>query len=156
MRKPRALNRLGVWLCHELNRRNLSKAEFAFLIGTTPQNLSDILRGNRSAEDTLKKWERKCRQALNDMDGIAAVGCEASVSYQIVCSMVEIEGTRRFTYGLQMLENRVGERRIADEIQDISFCPEEVSVMERRFNLERVTEEHFRDLVFDHVFECYS
>lgn len=45
MRKPRALNRLGVWLCHELNRRNLSKAEFAFLIGTTPQNLSDILRG---------------------------------------------------------------------------------------------------------------
>lgn len=90
------------------------------------------------------------------MDGIAAVGCEASVSYQIVCSMVEIEGTRRFTYGLQMLENRVGERRIADEIQDISFCPEEVSVMERRFNLERVTEEHFRDLVFDHVFECYS
>ena len=93
MRKPRALNRLGVWLCHELNRRNLSKAEFAFLIGTTPQNLSDILRGNRFAEDTLKKWERKCRQALNDMDGIAAVGCEASVSYQIVCSMVEIEGT---------------------------------------------------------------
>ena len=50
------------------------RQEFAFLIGTTPQNLSDILRGNRFAEDTLKKWERKCRQALNDMDGIAAVG----------------------------------------------------------------------------------
>ena len=59
MRKPRALNRLGVWLCHELNRRNLSKAEFAFLIGTTPQNLSDILRGNRFAEDTLKKMGKE-------------------------------------------------------------------------------------------------
>ena len=32
MRKTRAYNQLGLWLSQELNKRNLSKSEFAVLI----------------------------------------------------------------------------------------------------------------------------
>lgn len=36
MKRNRPLNDLGIWLMHELNRRDLSSKEFANVIQTTP------------------------------------------------------------------------------------------------------------------------
>ena len=47
MTKRRPLNDLGLWLLPELNRRNIPQKAFARLLHTTPQNLTDLLRGRR-------------------------------------------------------------------------------------------------------------
>ncbi len=149
MKKPRAYNELGLWLSQELNRRNLSKSEFAVFIGTTPQNLSDILRGHRFAKETLHKWEAKCRSVFRGMDEAQNRGSHHSISYQIICTQVEIEGNLHFTYGLQMLDSRT----ILDEVPDISVRPCEVADMAERFTNGKVAQVHFRDLVFDRVYD---
>ena len=152
MKKTRAYNQLGLWLSQELNKRNLSKSEFAVLIDTTPQNMSDILRGHRFARDTLHKWEIKCRKVFRDLDEAQNADTHHSISYQIICTHVEIEGNRYLTYGLQMLDSRT----ILDEVPDISVRPHEVADMAEQFTTGKAAQIHFRDLVFDRVYDSHT
>lgn len=64
----RNLNSLGLWLNNELGRKGILLIDFAKMVGTTPQNLSDIMRGNALSAETMQKWERKFRETLQRAD----------------------------------------------------------------------------------------
>ena len=61
----RVLNPLGLWLSNELNRRGILLSDFAARVGTTPQNLSDVMRGNDLSAATMQKWEKQFRDSLH-------------------------------------------------------------------------------------------
>lgn len=148
--EKRSLNELGIWLTRELNRRNIGKSEFAKRIETTPQNLSDILRGNRFRAETLKNWGVRFLHELKKIDeerGIATY----EIFFQVICTRLDWEGHVRLTYGLQMLMGMAGDFRILDEIRDVSLDAEEVAEMESEFNRERLAAVHFRETVLDRI-----
>ena len=92
MTKRRPLNDLGLWLLPELNRRNIPQKAFARLLHTTPQNLTDLLRGRRFHSQTLSQWQARCQGVLDMLDRqspdtAVPTGCRAR--YQAICSTVE-------------------------------------------------------------------
>lgn len=62
----RCLNSLGLWLNNELGRKGILLSEFAKMAGTTPQNLSDVMRGTGLSAETMQKWEKRFREALKE------------------------------------------------------------------------------------------
>lgn len=62
MKRP--LNPLGRWVCQELDARNIQRSTFAEMVGTTPQNLSDVMRGTDLSVKAMQKWELRFREAL--------------------------------------------------------------------------------------------
>ena len=107
MTKRRPLNDLGLWLLPELNRRNIPQKAFARLLHTTPQNLTDLLRGRRFHGQTLSQWQARCQGVLDMLDRqspntAVPTGCRAR--YQAICSTVEDITLGKYdTYGLQCL-----------------------------------------------------
>ena len=76
MKRKRPLNDMGIWLMQELNYRDIRRKEFADMIQTTPQNLSDIMRGNRFSTSTLQRWKVRFENALTDIDENNANGLQ--------------------------------------------------------------------------------
>ena len=62
----RSFNWLGRWLNNELGNRGILLSDFARKVGTTPQNLSEIMRGNKLSVETMQKWEKRFREALKE------------------------------------------------------------------------------------------
>lgn len=62
MMKKHSLNHLGLWLLPELSRRDIQLREFAHLLGTTSQGLSDLLRGQRFSSHTLAQWQLRFQE----------------------------------------------------------------------------------------------
>ena len=151
MRRMRPLNHLGLWLVQELDRRNLSRIEFAELVHIKPQNLSDLICGNRYGCETLRRWELRFQDVLAVFDQGHEKVLPIETAYQIICTEVIIEGVACFTYGLQMLVGTTGQYRIADEIRDISFDPAMIQNLADRCNAAKVSEVHFRDVVMDSI-----
>ena len=151
MKRNRPLTDLGIWLMHELNRRDLSSKEFANVIQTTPQNLSDILRGDRFSPKTLHRWRARFENALASIDENRGADRSANIVYQAICTKVTVEDSSYIVYGMQMLRGTVGHYLIADEIQDITPNADRILQMVQLFNCEKVAEVHFRDVVMDSV-----
>ena len=68
MMKKHSLNHLGLWLLPELSRRDIQLREFAHLLGTTSQGLSDLLRGQRFSSHTLAQWQLRFQEKLDEID----------------------------------------------------------------------------------------
>lgn len=58
------LNSLGLWLIGELAKRNTSLQDFAAQVGTTPQYLSWVIRGQNVTDETRAAWAAKFQTAL--------------------------------------------------------------------------------------------
>ena len=108
MKSKRPLNDIGVWLMHELDCRDIRRKEFANMIQTTPQNLSDILRGNRFSASTLQRWRVRFENALIDFDEKRGIEHSTTTVYQAICTNVIIEGNTYTAYGIQMLSGKSG------------------------------------------------
>lgn len=151
MKRRRPLNDIGVWLMHELNCRDIHNKEFADMINTTPQNLSDILRGNRFSASTLQRWKIRFENALTEIDKKREIDLAATTVYQAICTKVIIEGNTYTVYGIQMLSGKPGHYFVVDEIQDITVQADQICQMVDLFNYEKVSAVHFRDVVMDSI-----
>lgn len=151
MKSKRPLNDMGVWLMHELDCRDIRRKEFANMIQTTPQNLSDILRGNRFSASTLQRWRVRFENALIDFDEKRGIEHSTTTVYQAICTNVIIEGNTYTAYGIQMLSGKSGHYFIADEIQNITIQVDQIVQMVDLFNHEKVADVHFRDVVMDSI-----
>ena len=151
MKSKRPLNDIGVWLMHELDCRDIRRKEFANMIQTTPQNLSDILRGNRFSASTLQRWRVRFENALIDFDEKRGIEHSTTTVYQAICTNVIIEGNTYTAYGIQMLSGKSGHYFIADEIQNITIQVDQIVQMVDLFNNEKVADVHFRDVVMDSI-----
>lgn len=150
MSAKRPLNALGLWVIPELNRRNIRLMEFAELLHTTPQNLSDLLRGNRFRDHTLSQWEIRFREVLEAIDSETCEKMLPLVGYQVICSAIHNGETGDYTaYGLQCVCLSEGSWVLMDSLPDISLCRETVIDMATRFNAGRLSPLHFRDTVVD-------
>lgn len=149
MKSQRPLNGLGIWLMHELDCRDIRCKEFAGIIQTTPQNLSDILRGNRFSTSTLQRWKGRFEDALAAIDEERGIDNTLKTVYQAICTTITMEGGSYMVYGMQMLSGQTGDYRIADEIQDITLRADRIMQMVELFNREKVEAVHFRDVVLD-------
>lgn len=154
MSTKRPLNALGLWIIPELNRRNIRLMEFAELLHTTPQNLSDLLRGNRFRDHTLSQWEIRFREVLETIDSETREKLLPLVGYQVICSAIRNRETEDYTaYGLQCVCFSEGSWVLMDALLDISTCRETVIDMATRFNASRLSPLHFRDAVVDGLSE---
>lgn len=99
MKRKRPLNDMGIWLMQELNYRDIRRKEFADMIQTTPQNLSDIMRGNRFSTSTLQRWKVRFENALTDIDEKRGINPSPTTVYQAICTTVIIEGNTYTAYG---------------------------------------------------------
>ena len=120
IKRKHPLNDMGVWLMHELNCRDIRRKEFADIIKTTPQNLSDILQGNHFSENTLQRWKMRFENALIKIDEKRGIDLATTIVYQAICNNIIIEGDTYTVYGIQMLSGEPGHYFITDEIQDIT------------------------------------
>ena len=131
MTKRRPLNDLGLWLLPELNRRNIPQKAFARLLHTTPQNLTDLLRGRRFHGQTLSP----CR-----------------ARYQAICSTVEDVTLGKYdTYGLQCLCHQSDAWVQIRVIRDISTYREPVLHLANQLNACHLSPLHFEEVVLDHI-----
>ena len=121
------------------------------MIQTTPQNLSDILRGNRFSASTLQRWRVRFENALIDFDEKRGIEHSTTTVYQAICTNVIIEGNTYTAYGIQMLSGKSGHYFIADEIQNITIQVDQIVQMVDLFNHEKVADVHFRDVVMDSI-----
>ena len=151
MERKRPLNDLGKWLINELASRDIRRKEFADMIQTTPQNLSDILHGSRFSEKTLQRWKVRFENILACFDKERGIDQAPQTVYQAKCTTVPIEGSNHIVYGIQMLSGRAGHYQIVDEIQDITPHADRILQMVNLFNRERVAAVHFRDMVMDSI-----
>ena len=151
MKRKRPLNDMGIWLMQELNYRDIRRKEFADMIQTTPQNLSDIMRGNRFSTSTLQRWKVRFENALTDIDEKRGINPSPTTVYQAICTTVIIEGNTYTAYGMQMLSGRDGHYFIADEIQNITIQVDQIVQMVALFNHEKVAAVQFRDVVMDSI-----
>lgn len=149
MKRKRPLNDIGLWLMHELNCRDISSKEFANRINTTPQNLSDILRGNRFRESTLQRWKQRFEKALTEIDEKREIDLAKTIVYQAICSNIILEGNTYTVYGIQMLSGQPGHYFVEDEIQDITIHADQICRMVDLLNNEKISALHFRDVVMD-------
>lgn len=142
---------MGIWLIHELDCRNIRRKEFADMLQTTPQNLSDILRGNRFSASTLQRWKTRFENALIDIDKKQGTEDTTAIVYQAICTNIIVEENIYTVYGIQMLSGSAGQYFIADEIQDITTQADQILQMVDVFNNEKVAAVHFRDIVMDSI-----
>lgn len=153
MMKKHSLNHLGLWLLPELSRRDIQLREFAHLLGTTSQGLSDLLRGQRFSSHTLAQWRSAFRK--NWMRSIRRpflLSAPAGIHYQVVCFCIKnTSADTYYTYGLQCLCKLSGQWIQLDMIQDISLCGDDVFSLASRFNTLQLSPLHFRDAVLDSV-----
>lgn len=155
MTKRRPLNDLGLWLLPELNRRNIPQKVFARLLRTTPQNLTDLLRGTRFRGQTLSQWQARCQGVLERLDRQSPdtalpTGCGAR--YQTICSAVEDSTLGTYeTYGLQCLCPQSGAWVQVRVIRDISTQRELVLHLADQLNACRLSPLHFEEVVLDHI-----
>ncbi len=154
MRKIRPLNPTGIWLSTELESRNISKLQFAELVNTTPQNLTDILRGDRFSQKTLEKWKTKFRETLLKIDRKRNDAYRKRIVYQIICTTVVIDDKECFTYGLQVLQEAYDNYVVIETIHDITLIPGEIFQMKQQFNEKGVSIVHFKELILDQI-GCY-
>lgn len=153
MKRKRSLNDMGVWLMNELNCRDIRSKEFAAMIKTTPQNLSDILRGNRFSASTLQRWKMRFENALTEIDEKQGIDLAATIVYQATCTNVIVEGNTYTVYGIQMLSGKPGHYFVEDEIQDITLQANQICRMVDLLNCGKVSAVHFRDVVMDSILQ---
>ena len=155
MTKRRPLNDLGLWLLPELNRRNIPQKAFARLLHTTPQNLTDLLRGRRFHGQTLSQWQARCQGVLDMLDRqspdtAVPTGCRAR--YQALCSTVEDVTLGKYdTYGLQCLCHQSDAWVQIRVIRDISTTREPVLHLANQLNACHLSPLHFEEVVLDHI-----
>lgn len=155
MTKRRPLNDLGLWLLPELNRRNIPQKAFARLLHTTPQNLTDLLRGRRFHGQTLSQWQARCQGVLDMLDRqspdtAVPTGCRAR--YQAICSTVEDVTLGKYdTYGLQCLCHQSDTWVQIRVIRDISTYREPVLHLANQLNACHLSPLHFEEVVLDHI-----
>ena len=153
MMKKHSLNHLGLWLLPVLSRRDIQLREFAHLLGTTSQGLSDLLRGQRFSSHTLAQWQLRFQEKLDEIDqaSLSPVG-PCRIHYQVVCFCIKnTSADTYYTYGLQCLCKLSGQWIQLDMIQDISLCGDDVFSLASRFNTLQLSPLHFRDAVLDSV-----